>query len=108
MRHLALSSRGLQRNLNMMNGARTIRAIARGFANNEGQKMEQPDKAIMIRELLAAYPNNTSFHKHVWNFAEDLCLLKQVYQTICIDGGELVETVEQWNAIPEKMGWKSR
>jgi hypothetical protein len=85
----------------------TDKLIGKGIITNPGDTTMEPSKEIMVRQLIAAYPNNTSFHNHVWNFAEDLCLLKQVHHDICVRGGELIETTEQWDAVGEKMGWDS-
>ena len=61
---------------------------------------------IMARRLIEAYPNNVSFHNHVWNFVGSECL-DQLYHDICMKGGELIETNDQWNNVEEKMGWSS-
>jgi hypothetical protein len=61
------------------------------------------DPRIMVRELKAAYPHNTKFAAFVENL--DASTLSQLYNDIMVRGGKLIQTVQEWNDIPEWMGW---
>jgi hypothetical protein len=61
------------------------------------------DPRVMVRELKAAYPVNTRFHAFVENL--DVSTLSQLYNDIMVRGGKLIQTVQEWNDIPEWMGW---
>jgi hypothetical protein len=63
------------------------------------------DPRIMVRELIALYPNNTMFHDFICQLNPDV--LYQLYSDVVMHGAKLVQTTEEWNDIPEKMGWNA-
>jgi hypothetical protein len=65
--------------------------------------MENIDPRIMVRELKAAYPTNTKFAAFIENL--DTSTLSQLYNDLMVRGGKLIQTVQEWNDIPEWMGW---
>ncbi len=69
------------------------------------------NKDIMVRELVNAYPTylGVVFHDFVYGLIENRQhdVLFQVYSDIVVHGGKVVQTVDEWNAIPEHMGWKA-
>jgi hypothetical protein len=60
---------------------------------------------IMVRDLKSAYPDDTWFHAFVESI--DGPILSQLYNDIIVRGGKLVQTVREWNNIPETMGWNA-
>lgn len=56
-----------------------------------------------VRELIMMYPDNKWFHHVVLGLSGDV--LDQLYSDIIVRGAPLVQTVEEWNAIPKLMGW---
>ena len=59
----------------------------------------------MRRELIKAYPDNTSFHAVVWALRGSA--LHQLYSDLVMHNAKLIQTVEEWNGIPEQMGWNA-
>lgn len=64
------------------------------------------DPRIMVRELCNAYPSLKWF---VYGLQENRQndVLCQVYNDLIMRCGWLIEDREQWNAVPEVMGWNA-
>jgi hypothetical protein len=69
--------------------------------------MATVNPGIMVRQLKKAYPSNAGFHDFVHDLEERFPeVLRQLYSDV-MHGARLIQTVEEWNAIPEQAGWNA-
>lgn len=61
------------------------------------------DPAVMVLEIVALYPSLDRFAHDLQERFPDV--LRQLHGTIVVQGGKLIETPEQWDAVPRLMGW---